>query len=78
MYKAYIDRTLFKGSKTLRRIDFRIDTQGVYLLFYQGDVLAAGISYQYHWNKSIHLVPGWSFFSWNAQRHQEIFDIMGV
>lgn len=67
------DHIIFKGSNTLRKITIRIDTYGIYLLFWEQEDMKAGITYQYpEWYQrikngnlaAIHIKPGFSIFSW--------------
>jgi hypothetical protein len=64
------DVCIFAGTKTLRRVDFRIDRCGVYLNFYQEGFLVAGLSFQFPaWmTRSYYIKPGISAFSWDFEQ----------
>lgn len=57
------DKTLLPETRYTRRVTWRRDEYGMYLLFWQRDSMLAGITYQYH-KHSEWLVTGLSVFSW--------------
>lgn len=57
------DKTIFRETSVTRRVTFRWDNYGLYLLFWQGDSVCAGITYQHPSMAGDHLVPGLSLFS---------------
>jgi len=65
--------TLFRETRTTRKVTFRADRYGLYLLCWERGCLAAGVSYQWpNWlqrkvngeDAARHLNPGLSGFSW--------------
>lgn len=75
--------TLIPETKTLRHVILRIDYYGIYFLCEQEGNLVAGVSYQWptfiqrHVNgedAAMHLVPGLSGFSWDAQETIEYWE----
>lgn len=68
--------------KHIRKLSFRADRYDLYFLCYQEDCLVAGISFQYPaWIQkringdfaAMHLVPGLSLFSWDAEEIIEFY-----
>lgn len=75
-----IMKTLFRETRTTRRIDFRLDNYGIYFLAYQAGDMVAGVSYQFpEWfTKNEYLVPGLSGFSWDAQEVNDFASIATI
>lgn len=64
------DVTIIPATSTTRKVTFRIDNAGVYFLFWQEEILAAGVSFQWPQfiTKNPHLKPGFTVFSYDFER----------
>lgn len=69
--------TLVRETRTTRRVDIRVDSVGLYILFWQCGELAACVSYQYPTfiqrrlngeMAAIHYIPGLSVMSLSEEQ----------
>lgn len=58
------DRTIVPETRYTRRVTFRKDKVGVYLLFWKEGTLEAGVTWQKDFGPDSHYKPGLSLFSW--------------
>jgi hypothetical protein len=61
-YRSFFERDLIRETSVSRRVHLRVDSQGIYLLFFQGEDLKAGNVFQ--WSSNPNLIFGYTSFSW--------------
>jgi hypothetical protein len=64
------DVCIFPATKTTRRVEFRADRYGLFLNFYQQNILVAGLSFQFpSWiTGNRHHTPGFHGFSYDFEK----------
>lgn len=60
------DVTIIPETSTTRKVTFRIDSAGIYLLFWQQSEMVAGVSFQWPFRNRF-IKPGFGLFSWDYE-----------
>jgi len=68
-YKTYFERDLIPQTKVSRRVSLRIDTYGIYFLFWEEDQLLAGDVFQFPWVKNPNLTKWYTWFVWERDEY---------